>query len=55
MYGWVEISAFTTETDIPIDQLDQGSMSGLEEMVRQLQNSMKAMQQDAVRQVEFAK
>ena len=30
-------------------------MSSLEEMVRQLQDSMKAMQQDAVHQAEFAK
>ena len=53
--SWVEISAFATETDIPVAQLDQNSISSLEEMVRQLQDSMKAMQQDTVRQAEFAK
>ena len=30
-------------------------MAGMEEMVRQLQDSMKAMQQDAIRQAEFTK
>ena len=30
-------------------------MSGMEDMVRQLQESMKAMQKDVVRQAEFAK
>ena len=30
-------------------------MASLEEMVHQLQESMKVMQQDAVRQAEFAK
>ncbi|KAL7257818.1 hypothetical protein ACSBR1_004016 [Camellia fascicularis] len=53
--GRVEISEPTVDTDIPVTQLDQDNMSGLEEMVRQLQDSMKVMQQDAVRQVEFAK
>ncbi|KAL7237529.1 hypothetical protein ACSBR2_003767 [Camellia fascicularis] len=51
----VEIYESTAEIDISVIQLDQGSMSGLEEMVRQLQESMKNMQQDAVRQAEFAK
>ena len=53
--GWVEISEPTADTDIPIAQLDQDNMSGLEEMVRQLQDSMKAMLQDAVQQAVFAK
>ena len=39
----------------PIIQSEQNSMASLEEMVRQLQESMKMMQQDAVRQAEFAK
>ncbi|KAL7169506.1 hypothetical protein ACSBR2_034523 [Camellia fascicularis] len=40
---------------IPDIQLDQGSMAGMEGMVRQLQESMKSKQEDAARQVEFAK
>ena len=31
--SWVEISVFTTETDIPVAQLDQDNMSSQEEMV----------------------
>ena len=55
MSSLAEVSSFTVGTDIPVVQLDQDNMSGLEKMVRQLQDSMKAMQQDAVRQAEFAK
>ena len=51
----VEISKPTADTGIPVAQLDQDNMSGLEEMVRQLQESMKTIQQDAARQAEFAK
>ena len=32
----VEISESTVETDIPVVQLDQGSMAGMEEMMRNL-------------------
>jgi len=46
---------FLPQGGIPVAQLDQNNMSSLEEMVRQLQDSMKAMQQDTVRQAEFAK
>lgn len=51
----VEISEPTTEIDIPVVQIDQGSMAGMEEMVSQLQESMKAMHEDTVRQAKFAK
>ena len=51
----VGISKSTTEADTQAVQINQGSMSGMEDMVRQLQESMKAMQEDAVREAEFAK
>ncbi|KAF5933378.1 hypothetical protein HYC85_029549 [Camellia sinensis] len=51
----VKISEPTADTGILVAQLDRDNMSGLEEIVRQLQDSMKAMQQDAVRQAEFTK
>ena len=35
-----EISEPPADTGIPVAQLDQDNMSGLEEMVRQLQDSM---------------
>ncbi|CAL5428765.1 unnamed protein product [Camellia sinensis] len=51
-----EASIFTTEREyLPVIQLEQRSMATLEEMVRQLQEGMKIMQQDAIRQAEFAK
>ena len=58
--SWVELTVFTTETDMSIDQINQGSMSGgnmsgMEDMVRQLHESMKAMQEDTVHKAEFAK
>ncbi|KAF5932790.1 hypothetical protein HYC85_028961 [Camellia sinensis] len=40
---------------IPISQIDQQNTSGMEAMMRQMQESMKLMQQDATRQEEFAK
>ncbi|KAL7185751.1 hypothetical protein ACSBR2_027671 [Camellia fascicularis] len=49
--SWVEIPQGVT----PVIQLDQGSMAGMEEMMRQLQESMKLMQEDAARQAEFSK
>ena len=55
MSSRAEISEPIADTDIPVAQLDWNNKSSLEEMVRQLQDNMKAMQQDAVRQAEFAK
>ena len=52
--GQAEVSVFTTGTDFPFVQIDQHNMAGIEEMMRQLQESMKAMQLDAARQTEFA-
>ncbi|KAL7189606.1 hypothetical protein ACSBR1_039285 [Camellia fascicularis] len=49
--SWVEIPQGVT----PVIQLDQGSMAGVEEMMRQMQEAMKIMQEDAARQAEFAK
>ena len=56
MDSQAEASVFTTEREyIPIIQSELSSMASLEEMVCQLQESMKTMQQDVVRQAEFAK
>lgn len=56
VYSRDQDSVSPTEREhIPIIQSEQTSMASLEEMVRQLQESMKVMQQDAVRQAEFAK
>ena len=56
MYSRDQDSVSPTEREhIPIIQSEQNSMASLEEMVRQLQESMKVMQQDAVRQAKFAK
>jgi len=51
----VEVSIFAIEIDIPVGQMDQQNTSGMGAMMRQLQESMKLMQQDAVRQAKFAK
>ncbi|KAF5932154.1 hypothetical protein HYC85_028325 [Camellia sinensis] len=45
----------TERERIPAIQPEQNSMASLEEMVCQLQESMKMMQQDAARQAEFAR
>ena len=39
----VEIFESTTEADIPIIQSEQGSIVGMEEMMRQLQERMRTM------------
>lgn len=39
-----EISETTAEIDIPVVQLDQGNMVGMEDMMCQLQESMQAIQ-----------
>ena len=55
MDSWIEIPI---ETDLPIVQLNRNSMTaptGVEEMIRQMQEPMRAMQQDAVRRDELAK
>ena len=44
-----KVSVSTAEADIPVVQIDQHSMAGMEEMMRQLQESMQAMQQDVSR------
>jgi len=51
----VEIPKATPEIDILVVQIDQGSMAGMEEMMRQLPESMRTMQEDAAHQAEFAK
>ena len=38
-----EASVFITEIDIPVSQPEQQNMAGMEEMMRQLQESMKLM------------
>ena len=56
VYSRDQGSVSPTEREyIPVTQSEQNSMASLEEMVRHLQESMKTMQQDAVRQAEFAR
>ena len=54
----IEIPIVAIEIDLPIVQTNQGSMAaptGVEEMMRQMQETMRAMQQDAARRDEFTK
>ncbi|KAF5934346.1 hypothetical protein HYC85_030517 [Camellia sinensis] len=52
----IEIPIVAIEIDLPIVQTNQGNMAaptGVEEMMRQMQETMRAMQQDAVRRDEL--
>ena len=58
MDSQIEIPIVAIEIDLPIVQTNQGSMAaptGVEEMMHQMQETMRAMQQDAVCRDEFAK
>ena len=54
----IEIPIVAIEIDLPVVQKDQDSMAtptGVDEMIRQMQETMRAMQQDTIRRDEFAK
>lgn len=51
MSSRAEVSLSTTERDTPI-QLDKHLTVGMEDMMRQLQETMKAMQRDTAQQTE---
>ncbi|KAF5934569.1 hypothetical protein HYC85_030740 [Camellia sinensis] len=54
----IEIPIAAIEIDLPVVQIDQNSMAtptGVDEMIHQMQETMRAMQQDATRRDEFAK
>ncbi|KAF5931793.1 hypothetical protein HYC85_027964 [Camellia sinensis] len=54
----IEIPIVAIEIDLPVVQIDQNSMAtptGVDEMIHQMQETMRAMQQDATRRDEFAK
>ena len=55
MNSQAEASVFITEIYISVSQPKQQNMAGMEEMMRQLQESMRVMQQDAIRRDKFAK
>ncbi|KAF5933372.1 hypothetical protein HYC85_029543 [Camellia sinensis] len=54
----IEIPIVAIEIDLPVVQIDQNSIAaptGVDEMIRQMQETMRAMQQDTIRRDEFAK
>ena len=50
-----EVSIVAIEIDIPVSRMDQQNTSGMEALMRQMQESMRQMQEDAARQAEFSK
>ncbi|KAF5931575.1 hypothetical protein HYC85_027746 [Camellia sinensis] len=50
-----EVSITAAEIDTPIRQMEQQNTSGMEALMRQMQESMRQMHDDAARQTEFSK
>ncbi|CAL5331373.1 unnamed protein product [Camellia sinensis] len=53
--GWKPGQIYYSGGQITVSQMEQQNTSGMEAMMRQMQESLKLMQQDATRQEEFAK
>ncbi|KAF5932738.1 hypothetical protein HYC85_028909 [Camellia sinensis] len=50
-----EVSITAAEIDTPVRQMEQQNTSGMEALMRQMQESMRQMHDDAARQTEFSK